>query len=262
MNIINEINKALASEVARLISDNPRIERKLRQLVSEWTVNPNAASGLSAREMDQKVARLSFRYESDCSLVLETEGGGRTALDCRAMGFRDERTKGWKFLIEALRAPRPTFNFGTAYLYPDGGRESRVKCKAYDAAWKLCDEVNRKLLGVLERELGWTFPANYKLYEKVPTGPEGERRFKFKVKGPVADEAPSPRMDRWMEKTRTEFSDLEEEEMVAAIHKLYGDYLMHPDDTGLASEKLAIAFNVGQERFGWSDRKMRAILEA
>lgn len=261
MTIINEIHKALTHEFARFISENPRIERKLKQLVAEWTREPVREGASPTREMDRRLARLTFRYESDSSLVIEEDDGFKASFDCRAMGFRDERTKGWKFLIEALKPPRPTFNFGTAYLYPDGQREHRVKCKAYDAAWKLCDEVNRKLQAVLEREFGWTFPANYKLYEKVPSGPEGERRFKFQVKGPSADDSPTQRMDRWMEKTRTEFSDLEEPEMVSAIHKLYGDYLMYPDDTGLAPEKLAIAFKVGQERFGWSDHKMRVLLE-
>lgn len=262
MNIIHEINKALACEFARFISENPRIERKLKQLVTEWTRGPAAGEPLSCREIDQRVARLTLRFESESSLLIEGPEGFTASHDCRSLGFRDEHTKGWGFLTEALKSPRPTFNFGTAYLYPDGQRESRIKCREYDARWKLCDEVNRKLLRALEREFGWTFPGNYKLYEKAPSGPEGERRFKFQVKRPVADDIPSPRMDRWVEKTRTEFSDLEEAEMVSAIHKLYGDYLMRPDDTGLAPEKLAIAFKVGRERFGWSDHKISALLEA
>jgi len=261
MNIIQEINKALASEFARFIADNPRIERKLKQLVTEWTRGPETPEPQGPAEMDTRVARLTLRYESESSLLIEGPEGFAQSFDCRRLGFRDERTKGWRFLSEALRSPRPTFNFGTAYLYPGGRRESRIKCRHYDARWKLCDEVNRKLIRALEREFGWTFPGNYKLYEKAPGGPEGERRFKFQIRRPLADETPSPGMDRWMEKTRREFSGLGEAEMLSAIHKLYGDYLVRPDDTGLAPEKLAIAFKVGRERFGWSDHEITALLE-
>ena len=180
--------------------------------------------------------------------------------DCRQLGFRDNRAKAWQFLIEVITEPEHTFNFGTAYLYPEGRTSARIKNKTYDARWKLCHEACKKLIRFFEKEYSWMFPKHYKLYESVETGPEGSKRFKFRVRNQVADGNHPDNSDHLLEETGLVYEALDELELISEINRLNDDFLINSDDNLRTPDQLAMAFKFGQKRFGWSDEKMRAIL--
>jgi len=130
-------------------------------------------------KLEEKIAQTRMNFENDSTILLELPDKPPVEYNCRQMGFRSQETKTWKMLIDILSSAPHTFNFGVAYIYPDGSRKNRQKCKDYDAKWKLLDELNKKLLVFFKREFSWNFPDGYKLYKNAVTGMDREKSFKF-----------------------------------------------------------------------------------
>ena len=153
--------------------------------------------------------------------------------------------------INILSSAPYTFEFGTAYFYPDKNKSTnRQKIKEYDAKWKLLDELNKKLLAFFRNEFAWEFPHGYKLYDYATLGNNGERRFKFIVQ-------PSPSQDHKVCCSEIEkpFLSLDENGLIKKIRQLNND-----DDSHELPDVLVAAINVGVENFRWDDKKVLNII--
>ena len=202
--------------------------------------------------VDQEVRSLEISYENDSSVSVKLPGKQSVPYDCRHLGFRDSRAKAWRYFIDILSNDGGSFNFGPAYEYPEGDRLKRIKVKHYDAQWKLCDEASKRLLSFFEKEFGWVFPKGYKLYEKVTTGSEGDRKFKFKVV--------SPYFSNINKEAEADFSELDEIALISEINELNNEFSINPECGGEASSRLVLAIKTGQKKYGWSDNHMRAMV--
>ena len=100
-----------------------------------------------------------------------------------------------------------------------------------------------------ERELGWNFPKGYKLYEYIALGPDGERRFKFRI-----NNSKSISIDFSSEDS---LSALEEVDLLSKVQKLNNDYKSVPDLSDGVMDELVVALNVGQKKYGWSDKYVK-----
>ena len=207
-------------------------------------------------KLEEKIAQTRMIFENDSTILFALPGKPAVEYNCRQMGFRSQETKTWKMLIDILSSAPHTFNFGVAYIYPDGSRKNRQKCKDYDAKWKLLDELNKKLLVFFKREFSWNFPDGYKLYKKAVTGKDGEKSFKF-----IAEPASSQDKVVPLDNIEKRFLSLDESALVKEIGVLNNDFSVdswvHTDPP----EFLIAALNVGRNKFGWHDARVKEIIQ-
>jgi len=265
MTAIHEIHRTLADEFARFVSQNPNLISQIQQLIthppeSGAPVAPPPFQGNPQKAANQTLGNMVVQLENDSTVLIKVPSKPAIPYDCRQLGFRDDRAKAWRFLVDVFSDPEPTFNFGPAYSYPDGRHSNRVKNKFYDARWKLCNEACKKLLIFFSREFGMYFPPGYKLYEKVPTGVEGERRFKFQVNRPCSEERPLSSGTNQEEEIHAEYSGLEELELISEINRLNDEFEVHSERHPETPDKMVAAFRIGREKFGWSEEQMKGIL--
>ena len=220
---------------------------------------PSAESQFSPEaltRLEEKISQTKMSFENDSSILLELPGKPPVEYNCRQMGFRNQETKTWKMLIDILSSAPHTFNFGIAYTYPDGSKRNRQKCKDYDAKWKLFDELNKKLLMFFKSEFGWNFPESFKLYKNAVTGENGERSFKF-----IAEPASSHDEVVPLDNIEKRFLSLDESALVKEIGVLNNDFSVdswvHTDPP----EFLIAALNVGRNKFGWHDARVKEIIQ-
>jgi hypothetical protein len=207
-------------------------------------------------KLEEKVAQTRMTFENDSSILLELPDKPSVEYNCKQMGFRSQETKTWRMLIDILSSSPHIFNFGIAYTYPDGSKKNRQKCKDYDARWKLLDELNKKLLVFFKREFGWNFPNGYKLYKNSATGSDGEKIFKFIAELPSSeDEAAS------LNNIEKRFLFLDENALTREIRALNDDFSMDSFVHNDPPEFLIAALNVGKNKFGWHDEKVREIIQ-
>ena len=204
--------------------------------------------------IESKVKVLEVSYENDSSVIIrEAPNKPPIPYDCRHLGFRDCNTKSWKFLIDVLISDSLSFTFPPAYHYPEGYRSRRIKNKQYDVQWKLCDEVCKRLLIFFGKELGWTFPKGFKLYERIVTGPEREYRFKFRTRGLGGD----------LSITGTtgpiDGDGYDEAKLLSEISQLNKELTFNPD-CHEALDRLIPCIKYGQETYGWSDDLTRSVI--
>ena len=103
-----------------------------------------------------------------------------------------------------------------------------------------------------ESELGWNFPKGYKLYEYIALGPDGERRFKFRV-----NNAKSASIDFSSEDN---LSALEEVDLLSKVQKLSDDYKSDPELSDGITDELVVALNVGRSKYGWSEKEVEDMI--
>ena len=205
------------------------------------------------KDIDDKVRELEISYENDSSILIKVPGHRPIPYDCRHLGFRDSQTRAWKFFIEVVSSNDHQFNFGPAYeYYSEGTRKKRAKIKHYDARWKLCDEVCKRLRKFFAKEFGWVFPKDYKLYERNLLGPEGERRFKFQISNPNSFKT-SPAVE-------DTFSELEELDLLSEIQKFQKEYMLTQESEDDIPVELFAALKVGQEKFGWPENHFKEMI--
>ena len=207
-------------------------------------------------KLEEKIAQTRMIFENDSTILFALPGKPAVEYNCRQMGFRSQETKTWKMLIDILSSAPHTFNFGVAYIYPDGSRKNRQKCKDYDAKWKLLDELNKKLLVFFKREFSWNFPDGYKLYKNAVTGKDREKSFKF-----IAEPASSQDKVVPLDNIEKRFLSLDESALVKEIGVLNNDFSVdswvHTDPP----EFLIAALNVGRNKFGWHDARVKEIIQ-
>ena len=208
------------------------------------------------QKLEGKVSRLTISYENDSTIIIELPERIPVEYNYRQLGFRSNETKTWKMLIDILSSSPYTFDFGVAYIYPDGSKTNRYKNKAYDSKWKLMDELNKKLLVFFEKEFAWEFPQGYKLYEHAKTGNNGERQFKFIVQSASSEDSKVS-----LSEIKKPFLSLDESELIKSIGQLYNDYSVDSRVQNEEPEFLVAAVNVGREKFGWDDNKIKAIMK-
>ena len=220
---------------------------------------PSAESQFSPEaltRLEEKISQTKMIFENDSTILLELPGKPPVEYNCRQMGFRNQETKTWKMLIDILSSAPHTFNFGIAYTYPDGSRKNRQKCKDYDAKWKLLDELNKKLLVFFKREFSWSFPEGFKLYKNAVTGKDREKSFKF-----IAEPASSQDKVVPLDNIEKRFLSLDESALVKEIGVLNNDFSVdswvHTDPP----EFLIAALNVGRNKFGWHDARVKEIIQ-
>ena len=199
-------------------------------------------------DIDSKVRQLEVSYESDSSISIKSPGKKAIPYDCRHLGFRDSETKAWKYFMDIVSGNTHSFNWGPAYEHKEDSRV-RLKIKNYDAQWKLCDEICKRLKSFFEKEFGWNFPKGYKLYEYIALGPDGERRFKFRINNSKTASIDFSSEDN--------LSALEEVDLLSKVQKLSNDYKSDPELSDGVMDELVVALNVGQKKYGWSDKYVK-----
>ena len=247
------------SDLANLLSKNIEVLRNIVSIENlEDTKSFNSQQGSdikfspeAIRKLEDKVSRLKISFESDSTILIELPKRKPVEYKYSQLGFRSNETKTWKMFINILSSAPYTFEFGTAYFYPDKNKSTnRQKIREYDAKWKLLDELNKKLLAFLRNEFAWEFPLGYKLYDYATLGNNGERRFKFIVQ-------PSPSRDHKVAFSEIEkpFLSLNENELIIKIRQL------NNDDSNELPDALVAAINVGVENFRWDEKKVLKIIK-
>lgn len=264
-----DIYSCVETEIISMVCRSPSFLNKLKELLSAEsmgsTTREESFSSAELRRVEAQVRELEFRYENDSTVLIKGPKKQAIPYDCRQLGFRDNRAKGWKFFISILQGESNSFNFGTAYFYPDGSYKNRLKNKAYDAGWKLCNDLCKKLALFLAKEFEMRFPSGYKLYEKNAAGATGNRQFKFSIKKPMSEELGwfSSPLDKGGEGLiRRRYELLSEDELKREVGNLNADYSSDSMAQNIDPDQLVLAFRIGQERFGWSDEVMKNLLEA
>ena len=102
--------------------------------------------------------------------------------------------------------------------------------------------------------MGWNFPKGYKLYEYVALGPEGKRRFKFRI-----NNAKSTSIDF---STEDSLSALEEVDLLSKVQKLHNEFNSDPEFSDSITDELVVALQVGQKKYGWSDKDVKEMVAA
>ena len=202
-------------------------------------------------DIDHEVRRLEISYESDSSVSIKVSGKNKVPYDCRHLGFRDSNTKAWKYFMDVISGDTHSFNWGPAYEHREGSR-IRIKIKNYDAQWKLCDEICKRFKSFFEKEFGWNFPKGYKLYEYIALGPDGERRFKFRINNSKTASIDFSSEDN--------LSALEEVDLLSKVQKLNNDYKSDPELSDGVIDELVVALNVGRKKYGWSEKKLEEMV--
>ena len=220
-------------------------------LFADAEFSPEALS-----KLEEKITQTRMVFENDSSILLELPGKPAVEYTCRQMGFQSQETKTWKMLIDILSSAPHTFNFGVAYIYPDGSKKNRQKCKDYDSKWKLLDELNKKLLTFFKREFNWNFPDGYKLYKNAVTGKDGEKCFKFIVESSSSQDEEAP-----LDNIEKRFLSLDESDLVKEIWALNDDFSVDSFVHNDPPEFLIAALNVGRSKFGWHDERVREIIQ-
>lgn len=247
------------SDLVNLISKNIEVLRNIVSIENLQDTNSfNSQQGSdrkfspeTVRKLEDKVSRLKISFENDSTILIELPKRKPVEYKYSQLGFRSSETKTWKMFINILSSAPYTFEFGTAYFYPDKNKSTnRQKIRAYDAKWKLLDELNKKLLAFFRNEFAWEFPRGYKLYNYATLGNNGERRFKFIVQ-------PSPSRDHKVSFSEIEkpFLSLDENELISKIRQLNND-----GDSNELPDVLVAAINVGVENFGWDEKKVLKII--
>jgi hypothetical protein len=246
------------SDLANLLSKNIEVLRNIVSIENlEDTKSFNSQQGSAIkfspeaiRKLEDKVSRLKISFENDSTILIELPKRKPVEYKYSQLGFRSNETKTWKLFINILSSSPYTFEFGTAYFYPDGNKTNRQKIREYDAKWKLLDELNKKLLVFLRNEFAWEFPHGYKLYDYATLGNNGERRFKFIVQ-------PSPSQNHKVSFSEIEkpFLSLDENGLIKKIRQLNND-----DDSHELPEVLVAAINIGVENFRWDEKKVLRII--
>ena len=258
MNSFSEANFD-PSDLASLLSKNIEVLRNIvsiENLEDTKSFNPQQGSDRkfspeAVRKLEDKVSRLKISFENDSTILIELPKRKPVEYKYSQLGFRSNETKTWKMLINILSSAPYTFEFGTAYFYPDKNKSTnRQKIREYDAKWKLLDELNKKLLAFFRNEFAWEFPHGYKLYDYATLGNNGERRFKFIVQ-------PSPSRDHkvFFSEIEKPFLPLDENELIKKIRQLNND-----DDSNELPDALVAAINVGVENFRWDEKKVLKII--
>ena len=206
-------------------------------------------------KLEEKVGQTKVVFENDSTILLELPGKPAVEYNCRQMGFRSQETKTWKMLIDIISSAPHTFNFGVAYIYPDGSKKNRQKCKDYDAKWKLLDELNKKLLMFFQKEFGWSFPEGYKLYKDDPTGKNGDKSFKFTVRLSSSED-----MEFLLDDIEKRFLSYDESDLVKEVQNLNNDFSIDSYVHNEPPEILVAALNVGRNKFSWNDEKVMEII--
>ena len=247
------------SDLANLLSKNIEVLRNIVSIENlEDTKSFKSQQGSdikfspeAVRKLEDKVSRLKISFENDSTILIELPKRKPVEYKYSQLGFRSNETKTWKMFINILSSAPYTFEFGTAYFYPDKNKSTnRQKIREYDAKWKLLDELNKKLLAFFRNEFAWEFPHGYKLYDYATLGNNGERRFKFIVQ-------PSPSRDHKVSFSKIEkpFLSLDENGLIKKIRQLNND-----DDSHELPEVLVAAINVGVENFRWDEKKVLKII--
>ncbi|MDA0692622.1 MAG: hypothetical protein O3C58_12250 [Nitrospinae bacterium] len=263
------------NDLLNLISKGQEVIELLKSIISiEDLQNVTFANLLPAAEsrltpealliLEKKVSQLKVAFENDSTILIKLPGKLAVEYSCRQMGFRSQETKTWKILMEILSSAPHTFNFGIAYFYPDGSKKYRQKSKEYDAGWKLFDELNKKLLTFFNREFNWTFPEGYKLYKNAVTGSDGEKCFKFFVEPPSSQTATPALSSKGeavsLNEIEKRFLSFDENKLVKEIRTLNDDFSVDSWVHNDPPEYLIAALNVGKNKFGWADEKVREII--
>ena len=245
------------SDLANLLSKNIEVLRNIVSIENlEDTKSFNSQQGSerkfspeAVRKLEEKIAQLKISFENDSTILIELPKRKPVEYNYSQLGFRSNETKTWKMFINILSSAPYTFEFGTAYFYPDGKKTNRHKIRAYDAKWKLLDELNKKLLAFFKNEFAWEFPHGYKFYDYATLGTNGERCFKFIVQ-------PSLSRDHKVSFSEIEkpFLSLDENELIIKIRQL------NIDDSNELPEVLVAAINIGVENFGWDNKKVLEII--
>ncbi len=262
-----EVYNSMEMELINLVCQSPAILNKLRKVLSASQFGvlsrDKQESPVSDKLANEQVKNLEISYENDSSILVKTDKRPAIPYDCRQLGFRDSRAKGWKFFVGILEGGTHNFNFGAAYSYPDGSYKNRVKNKAYDAGWKLCNDLCKKLMLFFAREYNMSFPNGFKLYEKNPSESTGERRFKFKIVKPASEGLAwdSEIHGRNEDQVRRRYSELGESELRKEIVSLNSDFSLDSMVHNVAPDYIILAFRIGQENFSWSDATMQNILQ-
>ena len=268
MNLKTEFSSAIENEIINLVVKSPSILNRIRRIIQndcQAEVSHNKPSSAISLEMaEEQMGKLMVQYENDSTIVVKAFKKPPIPYDCRQLGFRDNRAKGWRFLINVLEIPPHTFNFGTAYTYPDGSRRNRVKNKAYDAGWKVCDDLCKKLIRFFHKEFGMEFPRSFKLYEKLRTNHPGDRRFKFQIGSPSFES--DDRVEDasfWKnegERFKARCKEFGEPQLKKEIVNLNRDYSSDSKVHNTDPDHLVHAFKVGREKYGWNDQFIRELL--
>ena len=255
------------NDLVDLISKSQEYIEILKGIISIEDLQSTAPTNLFAEvdaqfspeelgKLEEKIAQTRMIFENDSSILLELPGKPPVEYNCKQMGFRSQETKTWRMLINTLSSVPHTLNFGVAYIYPDGSRKNRQKCKDYDAKWKLLDELNKKLLVFFRREFSWSFPQGYKFYKDGVTVKDGDKSFKFIVEAPSSEDQEAP-----LDNIENRFLSLDESDLVKEIEALNDDFSVDSHVHNDPPEFLIAALNVGKNKFGWRDERVREIIQ-
>jgi hypothetical protein len=231
--------------------------------------NKNFISKGELKELEKRLEKIELTYENNSSIKIKLNANDNSKpYSWEELGFKSNKVKTWKLLLEILEYPNYGISFGQAYSYPDGTYKNRIKNKHYDAEWKICDELCKKLKNFIRIKYKYKIPNSYKLYKPCHLSGPGNFRLKFKIKKfnytePKETHKPLPVITRAdlnnknkikLAPKRKELYKVTEEELTLKVKELRGKInLSESTELDEIEVSLISAIKVGVEKFNWTE---------
>ena len=224
------------------------------------------------KEIETRLEKIELTYEDNSSIKInENENKNSKTYSWKELGFKSNNVKTWKLLIEILEYPNYGISFGKAYTYPDGTYKNRIKNKHYDAEWKICDELCKKLKDFIRNNYKYEIPNSYKLYKPCHLSGPGNYKLKFKIKKNKCTGRKEIHKNKLtvtkVDQNKIEFTSksvefykMTEEELKLKIKELK-DKTKFSKSTGLDEIEISLinAIKVGVEKYHWNENYVKEL---
>ena len=152
-------------------------------------------------QFDAFVRNLRVYYVNDDEIKIQEPGEQAKPADLRIIGFKTHKTKEWKTFRGIIQ------NFPHTFSIDD------------EAARKLYGEINKKLIGFINKEFQKDIPLSFKLYKRIDRNGEKVFRFKFRVNAEGAESA-----------IRSPYEGKPKEKLISMLKRMVDTYRKKPED--------------------------------
>lgn len=129
-----------------------------------------------AKDYEDFIRNLIVFNENDSEIKIQRSGKPAKEVISTSLGFRNEKTLGWKTFLEILQKKDHSYSVGIAHT------------KEYDQNRKMLNQIDTKLINFFSKEFSIQFPKGYHLYELDRSEKPGTYRFKFQIKDNVFEQ--------------------------------------------------------------------------
>lgn len=210
-------------DLAFSMEDVIEFETKHLANLPSSSVTPNKTE----KDYEAFIRSLRVSYKNDLEIKIQEPGKPTKEPPCESLGFRDNRTREWKTLLEILQNKNHCYCVGLAHT------------KEYDQNRNILKQINIKLMKSFSKIFNIQIPKNFQLYELDPSEKPGTYRFKFQIKD---------NDDNIDKKALSKYYGYRDKKLLSKIDVLHKEYRKNPSDPKLTkdlTEALKVAFHKG-----------------